>query len=80
MTDALRGKVYAINAKLLDTQIAKYEAAWPEFPVIYDKPTCCPGCMVPYDRWGFDQVIDWEKYYALRWLRGDMVAWEDDND
>lgn len=61
----------------VSAQIDAYEQKWPDFATVYATPTCCPGCMVPYDRWGFDQCTDWEGYFALRWLRGDEVTYED---
>lgn len=64
-------EVFRLSTRELNRRIQAYEIKWPDFLEVYDEPTCCPGCMIPYDRWSFDQCNDWDSYYSLRWLRGD---------
>lgn len=75
MTEVLKLSTEGLNAK-----IAAYESKWPEFSEVYSKPTCCPGCMIPYDNWSFEQCNDWESYSSLRWLRGDEITYEGEDD
>jgi hypothetical protein len=60
----------------IERRITQYEARYPEFPAVYSKPTCCPGCLVDYIDWDIEQCDAWSTYYSLRWLRGDEVTHE----
>lgn len=72
--------VIRLSAEDLNARIEAYESKWAEFATVYSEPTCCPGCMIPYDRWGLEQCSDWDDYLSLRWLRGDEITWEADGD
>ena len=73
-------KLIKLSAQELHSRISSYEAKWPDFVEVYDEPTCCRGRMIPYERWGLEQCNDWDDYYALRWLRGDEITWEEEDD
>lgn len=73
MTDV---EVIRLTAEELESQISEYETKWPEFNNIYSTPTCCAGCMVDYNSWSFGQIIDWDNYTGLRFLRGDEITHE----
>ena len=55
----------------LDAQARSLEADYPEFRGVYETPTCCRGCSIPYDKWSFETVAAYGRYEAARWLRGD---------
>lgn len=75
MTEIIR-----LSEEKLNRRIQAYENKWSDFSQIYKEPTCCPGCMIPYDRWGLEQCTDWDDYSGLRWLRGDEITWESRDD
>lgn len=73
-------EVIKLSGQELHSRISNYETKWSDFAEVYDEPTCCPGCMIPYERWGLERCNDWATYTSLRWLRGDEITWEDEDD
>jgi len=72
--------IIRLSEEDLNARISEYESKWSDFAETYATPTCCPGCLIPFDRWGFDQVNDWATYTELRWLRGDDITREEYDD
>lgn len=73
-------EVIRLSEEELNLRISEYENKWGDFADTYAEPTCCPGCMVQYGKWGLQQCNDWDDYAGLRWLRGDEITYEGDED
>jgi hypothetical protein len=73
-------EVIHLSEDELNLRISEYETKWADFADTYAEPTCCAGCMVRYDKWGLEQCNDWNDYTGLRWLRGDEITYEEDED
>lgn len=64
----------------LEARIAWYEKKHADFKESWEQETCCSSCRVDWTNWDGYKLDDWGDYDSYRFLRGDEINYERDED